>query len=318
MDNAPSVIYIAGSGRCGSTLLERLLGELPGYVNGGELIQLARHMAPLNKRCGCGQAFADCPFWTAVGKRAFGGWDRQDLESISERQARLTLQRYMQFLPAMKRSVEADTAVLGTWYLSLCRAMASETGAAYVVDTSKEMRQALVLTGAGIDVRVIHLIRDVRGVAFSMSKRHAGSPDPANRTDMDWHTTPAVAAALWMSVMHEEKVLRQQGVPVARMRYEDLVRQPREVMTQTLAQLGLSVGPSDLAHIGDGRVTLPSSHGLSGNPSRFREGELALRPDEAWRDQMPRRDRIIATTIGLRYLRRYYGRRYHSHFSKSL
>jgi hypothetical protein len=30
------VIYIAGSGRCGSTLLERVLGEIPGYVNVGE------------------------------------------------------------------------------------------------------------------------------------------------------------------------------------------------------------------------------------------------------------------------------------------
>jgi hypothetical protein len=308
MDNAPSVIYIAGSGRCGSTLLERVLGEIPGYVNGGELIQLARHMAPLNEHCGCGQPFADCPFWTAVGKRAFGGWDSRDLESISQRQAQLAKQRYLQFLPTIKQSVQADTAALGTWYDSLCRAIAGESGAAYVVDSSKDVRQVLVLTDAGINVRVIHLIRDVRGVAFSMSKRHADSPDPANRTEMDWHTTPAVAAALWVAVLNEEKVLRRHGVPVARMRYEDLVRRPREVISQTLAQLGLSVGPSDLAHIGDGRVTLPSSHGLSGNPSRFREGELALRPDEAWRDQMPRRDRLIATTIGLRYLRRYYSR----------
>jgi hypothetical protein len=48
---------------------------------------------------------------------------------------------------------------------------------------------------------------------------------------------------------------------------------------------------------------------LSGNPSRFREGELILRADEAWRGQMSRRDRIIVTMIGLPFLRRYYGRR---------
>ena len=46
------VIYIAGSGRCGSTLLERVLGEIPGYVNVGELIQMARETAPQNKRAG--------------------------------------------------------------------------------------------------------------------------------------------------------------------------------------------------------------------------------------------------------------------------
>jgi hypothetical protein len=303
------VLYVAGSGRCGSTLLERVLGEMPGYVNAGELIQLARHVAPRNEACGCGQPFADCPFWTAVGKRAFGGWNSRRLESVSQWQGRVARQRYMPQMPAMKRAVQADMAALGTWYESLYRAIVGESGAACVVDSSKDMRQALALADAGIDVRVIHLIRDVRGVAFSMSSRHVASPDPANRTEVPWRTTPALAAALWAGVMSEEKLLHRRGVPVARMRYEDFVRQPREAIEQALAQLGLPVGPAGLTHIGNRRVTLPLSHGLSGNPSRSREGELALAADEAWRDQMSRRDRMVVTMIGLPYLRRYYGRR---------
>jgi hypothetical protein len=310
MDNdTPSVLYVAGSGRCGSTLLGRVLGEIPGYANVGELIQLARQVAPGNERCGCGQPFADCPFWTAVGKRAFGGWDRRQLESVSQRQGRVARQRFTQIMPAMEHAGRADLAALGTWYQSLGRAIAGESGAACVVDTSKEMRQALMLAEAGLDVRVIHLIRDVRGVAFSMSRRHAASPDPAHRTEMEWRTSPALAAALWVGVLSEEKLLRRRGVPLVRMRYEDFVRDPREAVGQALTQLGRPAGPAALTHIGDGRVTLPPSHGLSGNPSRFREGELVLRPDEAWRDQMSRRDRVIVSLIGLRYLRRYYGRR---------
>ena len=73
----PTVIYIAGSGRSGSTLLERVLGGMPGAVNVGELIDLFRRTAPRGERCGCGLAFADCPFWTGVGKRAFDGWEGQ-------------------------------------------------------------------------------------------------------------------------------------------------------------------------------------------------------------------------------------------------
>jgi len=41
----PIVVYIAGSGRSGSTLLERALGEIPGFVNVGELIDLYRQVA---------------------------------------------------------------------------------------------------------------------------------------------------------------------------------------------------------------------------------------------------------------------------------
>jgi len=305
----PPVIYIAGTGRCGSTLLERVLGEIPGYVNVGELIDLARTMAPENKRCGCGQAFADCPFWTAVGKRAFGGWDSRSLESVSELQGR-AVRRYRTLgVPGTdNRAARADLASLGAWHERLYRAIAAESGAACIVDGSKEMGQTLMLAGVGIDVRTIHLIRDVRGVAFSMSKRHSASQDPANRTDLDWQTTPALAAALWVGTLKMESLLRRRGIRVARMRYEDLVRQPHEAIEQVLGQLGLPVAPTALSHIGDGRVTLPSSHGLSGNPNRFRQGEIILRTDEAWREQMSRRDRFIVTLIGLRYLRRYYGR----------
>jgi len=71
-DPSPPVVYVAGSGRSGSTILERVLGQMPGFVNVGELIDLYRR-PPEGERCGCGLAFTACPFWLGVGKRAFGG-----------------------------------------------------------------------------------------------------------------------------------------------------------------------------------------------------------------------------------------------------
>ena len=57
----PVVIYIAGSGRSGSTMLERALGEMPGFVNVGELIDLFRHVARQGERCGCGELVRRLP-----------------------------------------------------------------------------------------------------------------------------------------------------------------------------------------------------------------------------------------------------------------
>ena len=85
----------------------------------------------------------------------------------------------------MQQAGRADLAALGAWYERLLRAIAAESAAACIVDASKEMRQALMLAGAGVDVRVIHLIRDVRGVAFSMSKRHAAQPGPGEQDRAD-------------------------------------------------------------------------------------------------------------------------------------
>src|SRR5580693_3305837 len=98
----PTVIYIAGSGRSGSTLLERVLGEMPDFVNVGELIDLFRRTAARGERCGCGLAFADCPFWKGVGQHAFSGWDGDQLASMHRLQSRVARQRHLARLVAMR------------------------------------------------------------------------------------------------------------------------------------------------------------------------------------------------------------------------
>jgi len=99
--SGPPVIYIAGSGRSGSTIMERALGEMPGFVNVGELIDLARRAGD-GERCGCGMAFTDCPFWMGVGERAFGGWDAGSAAAIGELQSRVARQRHVPRLLTMR------------------------------------------------------------------------------------------------------------------------------------------------------------------------------------------------------------------------
>jgi hypothetical protein len=304
--DAPLVLYIAGSGRSGSTLIERVLGQVPGYVNIGELIELAMHTAPRDELCGCGRAFTECPFWTAVGKRAFGGWDSGYLDTVRQWQIRLHLQHY---IPGRRTTGRADRKLppdltdLGAYYKSLYRAIAAESGATCVVDASNEIFQAIMLSSAGVDVRVIHLVRDIRGFAHSLSKRHI-RPHVPNETEYMWRTTPAFGAALWVICLKQAKLLHRRDIPVAQMRYEDFVGRPRETLEAALRQLGMPVAPPGLTNIEGRRVVLGPSHGLSGNPQRFVHGELTLRADEGWRDQMSRRNRFIVSMIGLPYLRR--------------
>src|SRR5580700_2943144 len=61
------VLYIAGSNRCGSTLLARLLGDLPGFVAIGEgLVHFFCGSSEDHVPCGCGLAVQDCSFWKGV------------------------------------------------------------------------------------------------------------------------------------------------------------------------------------------------------------------------------------------------------------
>jgi hypothetical protein len=309
--SSPPVIYIAGSGRSGSTMLERVLGEMPGFVNVGELIDMSRRPAQQSERCGCGRRVSECPFWIAVGERAFGGWATGCLAEGRHLQRLVARQRHIPRLLATRtagRHFQADVAAYGAWYAGLYRAIAAESGAACVVDASKWPVQALALARGGIDVRVIHLVRDVRGVAHSLSKQQVARPHALTETEFMWRNRPSGAAARWVTCQMQAEFLRGCGLPFAQVRYEDFVRRPQQVIETALAGLGVSHPASSLACIDDGSVVLGRSHGLAGNPSRFNDGKIELRSDEGWRRQMSRRDRLVVTMIGLPLLLRY-GRR---------
>jgi hypothetical protein len=67
------VLFLGGLGRSGTTLLERVLGELPGVCPLGEVVHLRERDLRNGERCGCGATFSDCDFWRSVGEEAFGG-----------------------------------------------------------------------------------------------------------------------------------------------------------------------------------------------------------------------------------------------------
>lgn len=73
MDEPVTVLYIGAFGRSGSTILGQVLGRMPGFVNVGEAWQVWQRGLRENERCGCGQPFRSCEFWSAVGDEAFGG-----------------------------------------------------------------------------------------------------------------------------------------------------------------------------------------------------------------------------------------------------
>ena len=80
MTAQPRVLYLGGFGRSGSTLLERILGQIPGWTNVGELVDLPRSVFVHQENCGCGEPFLTCPMWSQVGERAFGGWHDHDMQ----------------------------------------------------------------------------------------------------------------------------------------------------------------------------------------------------------------------------------------------
>jgi hypothetical protein len=302
-----TVLFIGGLGRSGSTLLDRMLGRLDDVWSVGELVHLWERGLKENNRCGCGQPFADCPFWRRVGEVAFGGWDSLDVEEILALKGSVDRNRFvpLMVLPALSPAYRARLARYLELLERLYAAVREVSGRPLVVDASKHASHAfLVRRMRGVDLRLVHLVRDSRGVAFSWTKRmqraEVVSGDALMATD-----TPLRMSARYLGYNLLFHLLRLTGVRGLLLRYESLVRDPAAELARVLALAGRPAAAGELGFVGDGWVELGPSHALAGNPMRFRSGRVPLRVDEEWRGQLRRRHRLLTLASTWPLLLRY-------------
>ena len=81
---ASRVVFIAGDGRSGGTLLGQILDGLSDSVYIGELKNIWHESFEQNEPCGCGERFRNCEFWRAVVEKTFGSFERLDLRAMLE------------------------------------------------------------------------------------------------------------------------------------------------------------------------------------------------------------------------------------------
>lgn len=291
------VAFVGGHGRSGSTLLSRILGAIPGYCTVGELCYLWDQGVLNDRMCGCGAQFRDCPFWTAVGEAAFGGWDPELARDAVRLRKSVERVRYVPLMattgvsPRYQARLRRYAELMSRVYT----AVRDVAGADVIVDTSKYPSSAYLLRRVpGIELRLVHLVRSSHGVCYSWTKR-VERPDrdgkplaqyPPVRTAVEWDVFNGLLAALG-----------HLGVSSRLVRYEDLIGSPRSEVTEIAEFLHQRPDSAALSFLRDDAVELPSDHSVAGNPMRFTVGEVPLRLDEAWRDRMPWRTRTLITAL---------------------
>jgi Sulfotransferase family len=247
--------------------------------------------------CGCGQPFHECPFWTAIGDRAFGGWSQVDIDALMTLHDRVDRLRHM---PSVVARPGAPVRRYADAYRSIYQAAHELTGAHLVVDSSKHPSLACCLRAhEQLDLRVLHVVRDPRAVAYSWS-RTVERPEATGDEPLMSRYAPSRAAALWTVENAALTALGRLGVPLLRIRYEQLVSDPRGTVRRVLGFAGMA-GDFTLPITGH-RATLSPSHTVSGNPMRLLNGPLEIRLDDEWRTQFRTRDRWVvgAMTAPLR------------------
>lgn len=289
-------LFLAGTGRSGSTILSKLLGSTDGFFAAGEVRYLwARGLAD-GGTCTCGEPLRECGTWNAILEQAFGAVDAVPRDELAAMSAEVVRIRRLPRLVtttiatgAMPPAAREYGEVLGRLY----RAMRDVTGAVVLVDSSKLPAYGFILDHVDdIDLRVIHLVRDPRAAAHSWMKsdeRHGASGDPMDRF------SPWKSSTLW-SFWHAAVLTmwRRSGRSVL-LRYEDFVAAPREVADRITAFAGVdgAVPPFRTDH----EAELAVGHLVAGNPVRRSAGPVRFREDDEWRRTMPRSAALEVTAM---------------------
>jgi hypothetical protein len=258
-----------------------------------------------NERCGCGEQFHACPFWREVGQQAFGGWDRLSVEDVERLRLTIDRSRHIPAIsvrgwrPRFATSVHSYTE----YYVRLYRAISAVSGSNLIIDSSKHPSLAYCLaTRPEIDLRVVHMVRDPRAVAYSWSTSVARPESEGTVEARMRGYAPERAASLWNTHNAALWALRKRGTPTMLVRYEDFVTDPTSMLTRLRDWSGLPVDES-LPVSADGRATLHPAHTASGNPMRFRNGEVSLVLDSRWRTELSPAAALTVTAITLPLLR---------------
>lgn len=293
------IIYIGGYSRSGSTLLDRMLGQLPGFFSAGELGYLTTHGIIQGRKCGCGKVFQDCPLWQEIGTVAFGGWDSSDARELVALYPAVNRHRYIPLMvfPRLSRKyarqMDRYTALLARLFAAIGQVGQAEVVLDSTVDPS---RAFLLMRVPGVEIIPIQLIRDSRGVSYSWTKRQMMLDTQG--VEIPINTFPATLTAFrWMIYHSLFKAFRFFSQPGLSVRYEDLVADPVPVLGTITDAAGVKVAPESFAFVAPGRVNLRTCHTIAGNNMRMSSGEMTLRADEAWRKELPRAQRIMVTVI---------------------
>ncbi len=151
-----------------------------------------------------------------------------------------------------------------------------------------------------IEVYLVHMVRDGRGVAWSMMKPYRRAVEDGIQKELKpkpmWYT-----AARWIVVnlgveMLRLRLPRKRSI---RVRYEDFVLDPEGTVTSILDLVG-----HDYVSPEHGAEVMKPQHQIAGSRHRMQE-EISIRKDIGWTSQMPRSMQNLFSFLTAPLLARY-------------
>ena len=304
MSDKLKILYIASSGRSGSTVLDLLLGAHAACWTLGEFYVLPWELRTHTKPCGCGRPVEECHFWGPIvaehqGALLQGSIDRFRDSYNGGRPIRFREYRFLGSSAAAHRQRRAhQLEQYGRDNVEVLDRVLQGAGAIkgdqvqWLVDASKSVYRLLWLRETGLfDVRVIHLVKDPRTFVHSICKGTAGTGRlwMLGKATLRWNIENHLFNRLFRAHFAEHEVYR--------LRYEELATDPKGILREISLWLGIAAD-DDLAANFRGE-----NHAIAGNPSRFESSSIRL--DEKWRGELWQGTQLMVRAATLPLAKRY-------------
>jgi hypothetical protein len=298
------VLFVGGSGKSGSTLLGSLLGRRSGLFNGGEMNLFWGKWLDPGERCGCGTRLDECPFWSAVVAEV--GAAGVEPQRMAELAARLDHTRRLGRVLSRRLSgtVSGEWAELAAGTGALYRAAFRHSGASWLVDLSKIPTHLLLLRELrDAELRILHLIRDGRAVAYSWERKRRRAKAGGSEGDgMYRHPSVAADMGIWLVQNFAIDSIARRVDHSTRLKYETLTAAPGDELSAALRRIGMAAAEASDA---DG-TSEAWDHAVGGNDRvRFAPAGTAITPDEAWRRELSPWQIRLWSALALPGLRRF-------------
>lgn len=276
----PKLVYIMAPSYTGSTLLTYLLAMHPDITTIGEL--KASAMGDIDHyTCSCGALIRECGFWSKVINEAreqnipfsledFGTHFR-DKNYLHDRLLHagvknpvLEMARTLGFnlLPQCRK--KRDSIVLQNW--NLIEIIKAIQGGSVFLDGSKDPNRVKYFYSSGYwNIRIIYLIRDGRGATNSYMRHY--------------NVNMETALYEWIHTHQEcDRIKKIIGRDCLTIHYEDLCRNPDDILARIFNFIGLDVGSisTDFRSV---------EHHILGNAMRM-ASTSGIRLDEKWKQSL--------------------------------
>jgi hypothetical protein len=223
------IIYIAGAGRSGSTLLDITIGNLKNHWSLGELIFYVENGLVSEEYCSCGKKVIECEFWGSVTKnwnevRKLDNQQFIKIQSDLLRNKRLLINIWFNKFPKTEHlDYTHDLNALYTLLFEYSKAQV-------LIDSSKNAQYIKQLKKLPFNLTVLQVTRSFSGVLNSTKKEFKINPSEGVERELRPQTF-VYTLAIWL-IDNFFTWFFSFGTHYKRIKYEDFVTNPLATLSK--------------------------------------------------------------------------------------